>query len=75
MVQDIRALGDLRVGLGVAFGGSWNPEKSPAGVRYSSSTLALLEAAFTPWRKPASNFWISGVFTPPTKPTWHFLDL
>src|SRR3954471_8648264 len=61
--------------LALPFGGSWNPEKSPAGVRYSSSILILDETVFAPCRKPASNFWISGVFTPPTKPMWQALLL
>src|SRR3954451_17237070 len=61
--------------LALPFGGSWNPEKSPAGVRYSSSILILDETVFAPCRKPASNFWISGVLTPPTKPMWQLLLL
>ena len=48
--------------------GSLKPEKSPSGVRYLTSTLASEFTSATPASKPAWNFLISSVSTPPTKP-------
>ncbi|MDP9862895.1 hypothetical protein J2S55_002161 [Streptosporangium brasiliense] len=39
-----------------------------------TSTLTSDLTALAPAAKPASNFWISGTWTPPTKPTWFFFD-
>src|SRR6185312_8099775 len=48
------------------FAGSLNPEKSPAGEMYSTSTVIPGLAALAPATYPASKAWISGVSTPPT---------
>ena len=37
---------------------------------YLTSTVIAGLMAATPASKPASNFWISSMFTPPMKPTW-----
>ncbi len=39
-------------------------------MRYSTSTVIAGSMAATPASKPAWNFWISSMFTPPMKPTW-----
>src|SRR5690606_41479063 len=45
------------------------PPSSAVWVRYWGITLTFGSVALTPCWKPASNLWVSGVSTPPTKPT------
>ncbi len=45
------------------------PPSSAVCVRYWETTFTLGSVSFTPCSKPASNLWMSGTSTPPTKPT------
>ncbi len=55
--------------------GSLKPEKSGGWERYWLLTVTDGLAALAPAMKPASNFLMRSVATPPTKPTWLVFDL